>query len=126
MLAVIVPGATGPRRWPLRVLGSRAAAWLGTISYGIYLWHFPALELIERAVLPHPSSASVADLALVWLAVVSAAVILGAASYYLVEQPARRLLRRRESDGRPRRNDETVQPGLDSLNSAGVAADHLA
>lgn len=126
VLAVIVPGATGPRRWPLRVLGSRAAAWLGTISYGIYLWHFPALELIERAVLPHPSSASVADLALVWLAVVSAAVILGAASYYLVEQPARRLLRRRESDGRPRRNDETVQPGLDSLNSAGVAADHLA
>ena len=126
VLAVIVPGATDARRWPLRVLGSRVAAWLGTISYGIYLWHFPALELIERAVLPHPASASVADLALVWLAVVSAAIVLGAASYYLVERPARRLVRRRESDGRPRRTDETVQPRLDSLNSAGVAADHLA
>ena len=126
VLAVIVPGESAVRAWPLRVLGSRVAAWLGTISYGIYLWHFPALELIERAVLPHPASASVASLALVWLAVASAAVVLGAASYYLVERPARGLLRRRESDGRPSRNDETVQPRLDSLNSAGVAADHLA
>ena len=35
-------------------------------------------------------------------------------------------LRVPEMPGRPGRNDETVQPGVDGLNSAGVAADHLA
>jgi peptidoglycan/LPS O-acetylase OafA/YrhL len=124
VLAVIVPrGGAGARPWPLRVLGSRVAAWLGTISYGIYLWHFPALELIERAVLPHPTSASAESLALVWLAVVAAAIVLGAASFYLGERPARRLLK---MPGRPGRGGETVQPQLDSLNSSGVAVDHLA
>jgi peptidoglycan/LPS O-acetylase OafA/YrhL len=130
VLAVIVPRRARGRRPRVLSLGGAAAAWLGTISYGIYLWHFPVLELIERACLPDPASASVASLGLVWLAVVAVAVVLGAASYYLVEQPARRLLRRRENraqmPGRPGGNGETVQPQLDSLNSAGVAVDHLA
>ncbi len=120
VLAVIVPRAPGQRRRsPVALFESRVAVWVGTISYGIYLWHLPARELIERAILPRPTDASTAALALVWLAVVAAALILGAASFYLVEQPARRLLRRRE-------NDETVQPRVDGLNSAGVSADHLA
>jgi peptidoglycan/LPS O-acetylase OafA/YrhL len=145
VLAVIVPGSPASRPWPLRVLASPIAAWVGTISYGIYLWHFPALVLIERAVLPNPASASVASIGLVWLAVVAAAVVLGAASFYLVEHPAQRLLTRRERrelDGAssPRRpvlanvqrpghsglDDQAVQARPDALNSAGVAADHLA
>jgi peptidoglycan/LPS O-acetylase OafA/YrhL len=142
VLAAIVPGAPGTRTWPLRVLASPVAAWVGTISYGIYLWHFPALLLIERATLPHPASASVASLGLVWLAVVGAALVLGAASFYLVERPAQKLLRRRELDapssprgpvlagvqlrGRPGLDDQAVQARLDGLNSSGVAADHLA
>ncbi|HUA72038.1 MAG TPA: acyltransferase [Solirubrobacteraceae bacterium] len=145
VLAVIVPGTAGTRPWPLRVLASPVAVWVGTISYGIYLWHFPALELIERAVLPQPASASVASLALVWLAVAAAAIVLGAASYYLVERPTQTLLRRRERreldaassprptvladvqlPGRPGLDDQAVQARLNGLNSAGVAADHLA
>ena len=145
VLAAIVPGVAGARSWPRRMLASPVAAWVGTISYGIYLWHFPALLLIERAVLPHPASASVASLGLVWLAVVAAAIVLGAASYYLVERPARRLLKRqerRERDrasarrepsveavqlpGRPGLDDQAVQARLDGLNSSGVAVDHLA
>jgi peptidoglycan/LPS O-acetylase OafA/YrhL len=137
VLAVIVPRRAGGRRPRVCLAGGAVAAWLGTISYGIYLWHFPALQLIERVLLPHPDSATVASLALVWVAVVAAAIALGAASYYLIEQPARGLLRRRERryrqhpadpqwPGRPGGNDETVQPQLDSLNSAGVAVDHLA
>jgi peptidoglycan/LPS O-acetylase OafA/YrhL len=119
--------------------------WLGTISYGIYLWHLPALQLIERAVLPHPAGASVTSLGLVWLVVIAAASLLGAASFYLVERPAQRLLRRRERHeldadssprptvlgrvqlpGHPGLDDQAVQARLNALNSAGVAADHLA
>jgi peptidoglycan/LPS O-acetylase OafA/YrhL len=145
VLLVIVPGSPGACPWPLRAFGSPVAAWLGTVSYGIYLWHLPALQLIERAALPQPASASVVSLALVWLAVLAAAIVLGAASFYLVEQPSRRLLRRherRELDresvrrravlasvqppGRPGLDDQAVQARLDGLNSSGVAADHLA
>lgn len=118
VLGVIVPRSSRSRPWPLRALRSPVAAWLGTISYGIYLWHLPALQLIERAAVPHPAAASVMTLGLVWLAVVAAAIVLGAASFYLVEAPCRRLLRRRER--------RAVQVRLDGLNSAGVAADHLA
>jgi peptidoglycan/LPS O-acetylase OafA/YrhL len=145
VLAVIVPHAPGARAWPLRVLRSRVAAWVGTISYGIYLWHLPALLLIERAVLSRPPSASLASLGLVWVAVVAAAIVLGAASFYLVERPAQRLLRRRERrepdgplaprravradvqmPGRPGLDDQAVQARLNGLNSSGVPADHLA
>ena len=128
VLAMIVPG--GSRPWPVRMLRSPVAVWVGTISYGIYLWHFPALELIERAVMPTPASATTAGLGLVWLVVVASALALGAASFYLVERPARRLSAGRAGrvsmPGRPVRTDETVQPRVDGLNSAGVAADHLA
>jgi peptidoglycan/LPS O-acetylase OafA/YrhL len=145
VLAVIVPRAAGAPRWPLRLLTSPISAWVGTISYGIYLWHLTALQLIERAVLPDPAAASVPSLGLLWLAVVAAAVVLGAASYYLVERPARALLKRRERrevdgiaagrrpvvagvhlPGRRGLDDQAVQSRLDGLNSSGVAADHLA
>ena len=129
VLAVIVPGGGRTVQGPLRALGGRVAAWVGTISYGIYLWHFPVLELIDRAWPPTRSSTIVTD-GLVWAGVMAGALVLGAASFYLVEQPARRLLRRREQrvsmPGRPGQTDATVQPRLDSLNSAGVAVDHLA
>lgn len=129
VLAVITPCDGGVVRWPLRVLRSPVAAWVGTISYGIYLWHFPVLELIDQVWIPTQTS-TIATVALVWAGVLAGALVLGAASFYLVEQPSRRLLRRLERrtrvPGRPGQNDETVQPGLDSLNSAGVVVDHLA
>jgi peptidoglycan/LPS O-acetylase OafA/YrhL len=128
VLAMIVPG--GSEAWPVRLLRSPVAVWVGTISYGIYLWHFPALELIERALLRTPASATIAGLGIVWVVVVAGALALGAASFYLVERPARRLSEGRPErspmPGRPVRTAESVQPRLDSLNSAGVTADHLA
>ena len=143
VLAVIVPAADHAGRWPLRVLRSAVATWVGTISYGIYLWHFPVLELIDQHWLPTRSTI-VTD-GLVWAGVTVGALVLGAASFYLVEQPARRLLRRHEQrkldtastsrrphvadvqrPGRPGLDDQAVQAGLDGLNSPGVAVDHLA
>ena len=142
VLAVIVPGVDHAGRWPLRVLRSPAATWVGTISYGVYLWHFPVLELIDQHWLPTRSSTIVTD-GLVWAGVTVGALVLGAASFHVVERPAGRLLRRHEQrnldrvsaqsrpgaegvqpPGRPGLDDKAVQARLDSLNSTGVAVDH--
>jgi hypothetical protein len=65
--------------------------------------------------------------------VLGGAIVLGAASWYLVERPSQRMLRayeRRAGQGSdPGRSTETavgVQSVTDGLNSAGVAVDHLA
>jgi peptidoglycan/LPS O-acetylase OafA/YrhL len=82
------------RSGPLRILTTRSALWLGTISYGIYLWHDQVIGHIQGEYgLPptHPSGL----LSGLWLLVagVTGAICLGAASWYLVEQPAQLLAR---------------------------------
>jgi peptidoglycan/LPS O-acetylase OafA/YrhL len=60
----------------------RAAVWLGTVSYGVYLWHYPLLALVAGGwlwALPDPL-----ELPLVILG----SVALGWASWHLIEQPA--------------------------------------
>jgi peptidoglycan/LPS O-acetylase OafA/YrhL len=75
----------------LHPLGARLAAgfawaplrWVGTRSYGIYLWHWPVLVLTS----PHGNPGD----APLWMvgAQVSASVLLAWASYRWVEQPVR-------------------------------------
>jgi peptidoglycan/LPS O-acetylase OafA/YrhL len=130
VLSVLAPRPDAARR---RLLSHPSLAWVGTISYGIYLWHLPVLELIAPHLLPAAGSASVASVALTWLAVVVAAVAVGAASWYLIERPVQRLFASR-TGGRRLRNprgrvsdiDAGVHSTLDPLNSSGVAVDHLA
>jgi peptidoglycan/LPS O-acetylase OafA/YrhL len=132
VLSVIVPQPTGvpPRR---RVLCHPVLAWIGTVSYGIYLWHLPVLDLIAPHLLPAASRGSLDDAALMWLVVVAGAVACGAASWYLVERPVQRFFGSRKGDretrqshGRMAEMDGVVQSTLDPLNSSGVAVDHLA
>ncbi len=85
LLAVAVAGGTG--RWAgwARV---RPLAWLGLVSYGIYLWHTTMLDLLgdwgfAEVHVIHPY--------LDWaVAGVALSVAVAAASYYLVERPALR------------------------------------
>lgn len=89
-------GAGGPLG---RVLGARAIAWLGLVSYGIYLYHYPVADRLSGGV----SSGGDSTLKFVWLLPVTAAIAIAAAalSYYLVERPALRFKERRRSRPAP-------------------------
>jgi peptidoglycan/LPS O-acetylase OafA/YrhL len=86
LLAPLVIGDQG-RGWLRRLLAWRPLIWLGSISYGIYLWHKPLLEKLAPHLLHHGQLFT--DVALTAVTVAAAA-----ASFYLVEQPAQRFARR--------------------------------
>jgi peptidoglycan/LPS O-acetylase OafA/YrhL len=129
VLAAIDPGhGRGSAFW-IRLLRGRWMTWLGTISYGIYLWNTVVLELISR----HPGPRTLSSAVVLWMAVLDGTLVLAAASWYLVERPSQRLLRayerRAQRGGGPGRSPETavgVQTVADGLNPSGVAVDHLA
>jgi peptidoglycan/LPS O-acetylase OafA/YrhL len=76
---------------PVRgVLGFKPLAWIGTLSYGLYLWHWP----ITVWLVPTRVHVGTTELNLIRLAVTFAFAI---ASFYLVERPIRegRLFRAR-------------------------------
>jgi peptidoglycan/LPS O-acetylase OafA/YrhL len=132
VLSVIGPHSAGtrPRR---RILCHPLLAWLGTISYGIYLWNLLVGELITPHLLPVGRSGGLDDAVLLWVIVVAGAGVCGAASWYLVERPVQRFFGSRQGQKQPRRTpghmaeiDGAVQSTLDPLNSPGVAVDHLA
>ena len=89
-----LPAAFQQRSGPVaRALGSRVLAWLGLVSYGIYLYHGPIANALSGGVNSggHPMRK------FVWLAAATAAIAIAAAalSYYLVERPLLRLKERR-------------------------------
>jgi peptidoglycan/LPS O-acetylase OafA/YrhL len=98
---VAVGAASGSRSWADRALTVAPVAWLGLISYGIYLWHVPLILALHR----HSASTWVVFLALP-MAIAAAAV-----SFYLVERPILRWVRRKDrgsSSEADRRNDKAV------------------
>jgi peptidoglycan/LPS O-acetylase OafA/YrhL len=90
VLPVAVAGGTLPRS--LRWLGSRPMMALGTLSYGIYLWHEGVLH-IYRDIFDLPDFTGSLPPALA--ATVAGSVLAAAISYVLVERPALSLKDRR-------------------------------
>jgi len=77
--AIVVAGCIRPgplRRW----LSVRPLQWLGRISYGVYLYHWPLYQWLS----PRRTQLSAAPLFAVRIAASLAAAVL---SYYLLEQP---------------------------------------
>jgi peptidoglycan/LPS O-acetylase OafA/YrhL len=93
ILAVLVAGP-----WPARLLSRGPAKWLGSISYGVYLIHFPVivfLRMTER----WPEGSLTQEL----LKVMAITIPLAAFSWLCVERPVIRWAQRVTSTGkRPR------------------------
>jgi peptidoglycan/LPS O-acetylase OafA/YrhL len=83
---------------PPRLLATRPLHVLGTLSYGIYLWHMPVLYALQiREVLPETALPALA-------AVLGPTLVLATGSWLLVERPvlrwAARATRRGRASGR--------------------------
>jgi peptidoglycan/LPS O-acetylase OafA/YrhL len=79
--AVLIAGLQ--RRSPVRVALSLAPlVWLGRISYGVYLFHWPVYTLVDERRLP-------VDRWLLFLVRVGITLAIAAASYYAIELPVR-------------------------------------
>ncbi|MFL5960013.1 MAG: acyltransferase family protein [Gaiellaceae bacterium] len=81
--AVLIAAVAHPRTGIGQALGVAPLRWIGERSYGIYLWHWPVVELMRPGVdIPWTGPGVV---------VAQAAIVLSAAalSYHYVEQPIR-------------------------------------
>jgi peptidoglycan/LPS O-acetylase OafA/YrhL len=76
VIASIVLGTGAGLRW----LAWRPLAWIGTITYGVYLWHIPVIVFLRgNGLLPGGALSA--------LVALPVGIALGAASWYLLEQP---------------------------------------
>jgi peptidoglycan/LPS O-acetylase OafA/YrhL len=89
-----------PRSPLARLLSVGPVVWIGAVSYGLYLWHFPIDILVTHERFEAPDFVRQAVRLLLILGIVTL-------SYYLLERPFLRLKRRFER--RPDRNTGTVR-----------------
>jgi peptidoglycan/LPS O-acetylase OafA/YrhL len=93
-LGFLLPAVIGDRERGAvrRVMSSTTLAWLGLISYGIYLWQGPVIYFIGELTPLGPASLAAPDSR--WLVVAPLFVLAAAAlSYYGLERPALSLKR---------------------------------
>jgi peptidoglycan/LPS O-acetylase OafA/YrhL len=84
LAAVLIASVSRPDRGPIgRLLSLGPMRWVGRISYGLYLWHWPLFALVRPHLRSWPAPA--AD-----VAPVAATFAVATASYYLIEMPIRR------------------------------------
>lgn len=99
--AVIVAGTSGPAP-PLWFLTNPVSAYVGTISYSLYLWHVPVIVLGTAMLGDGPVERAGYAIALTLAAIYT---------YHLVEDPIRRSNWLRGPHGRKRRGPRILTPG---------------
>jgi len=97
-------------------LGSRPAVYLGEISYSVYMvcapWQILAVNLSARATEAEDKRLHV----LVWLGIILGLIVAAAATYHLIERPARKALRgmaerrRPPVDHKAKQSETVLQP----------------
>ena len=85
-LVLVLPAVFGDAKSPHRVLASAPLAWLGVISYGIFLWHEPFAQWFWDNGFDAFGGGAIGFLWLL-LPTTAIAVALGAFSFYVVEKP---------------------------------------
>ncbi len=122
-VAVMLPAVVGDqtRGFTRRILGNRTFLWLGTISYGIYLYQDPLIRwLTEHSVLPSSYVPQWSWLG--WLVLILAGTVaLASASWYLLEERVmrlRHLVRGRPSVGGPLAGPGDGTPAADDSRPA--------
>ncbi len=91
-LGLLWPAVLGDQRqgFVRRVLAVRPLVWTGIVSYGVYLWHWPILQQLQRWDL---GSVDVRPAVLWGTTTLALSLLLGAVSYVVVERPALSLRR---------------------------------
>jgi peptidoglycan/LPS O-acetylase OafA/YrhL len=99
VVAAAVAGGGGAIRW----MSVRPLAWVGLVSYGVYMWHVPLLlfarriDVIPAAYLPR------------LLFILVPVLLVAAASWYLVERPLIAWAGRPRQSRRARRAERSGQ-----------------
>ncbi|WP_433127769.1 acyltransferase family protein [Micromonospora sp. CA-240977] len=93
---IMIPLVFGPATLMSLALGSAPVRWLGTLSYGMFLWHPLVLELIFRI---EGRAYFTGNPLRIYALTVGGAITFAAISYYVVERPA---LRWAAATGKPR------------------------
>ena len=93
-MAAILLGAAYERGAICRFLSTRAMLFLGRISYSIYMVHMFCVHAVNRFYHVQPGSRSGIWLAMVVVSYIGFVLLVATASYYLVEAPCRRYLRK--------------------------------
>lgn len=80
-------------KWPFELHPVR---WIGTISYGLYMWHLPLLNFFRNTLLPQQMQKQVYPTYFYyWAWAITAVVLVATASYLLIEKPWLRLAKRK-------------------------------
>lgn len=82
--AMVVASLLHPRTMLSKLMSSKPLRWIGLRSYGIYLWHYPIIQLTKPAVNTDGFNWTLAVIQ------VAASVLLAAFSYKYIEEPIRR------------------------------------
>ena len=97
-LVLVLPAVFGGDKYPHRILASAPLAWLGVISYGLFLWHEPMADWFFENGFDALGGGTVGSLFLL-LPTLAVSVAMGWFSFHFIETPFLRKRKRPAAGG---------------------------